>query len=371
MSGPGDWGSWTSFGFPPVGLAVYERMAIAQNQDGHLELFVVGSEGAVWHRWQAQDGSWSEWASFGQPDGVSFAVQFVSPIQVEQNDDGRLELVLVGSDGQFWHIWQVVPNANWSEWASLGSPGISSLGLNSFARNADAALEVLVSDNVTGDIWSIRQVDASGRSGWVANWSSLGSPPGQPFVPAIRSFQAVRNVNNQLEVLAIGSDGALWHDLKSASSTWQGWRSIGNPPDATGLNVIESIEKNQDGRLEAVCSDNGQNYWHTWQVFRPTGDIWSGFWDNFGQPTGGGGLQFEMRLDSDGLLEALDWGSDYRTYVIHQTAPNNGWSGWSVLSSDITISQRNAIVMSQDQRGRLEAFSHGSGDVIWHIAQVR
>jgi hypothetical protein len=177
-------------GFPPVGLADYERMAVAQNQDGHLEVFVVGSDGAVWHRWQtAPNGRiWSEWATFGQPNGVSFAVQFVSPIQVEQNDDGRLEVFLAGSDNNVWHIWQRAIN---NGWGSLGRPNVPlPLGLSSLVRNQGRELEIFIKNNDTVELWSRRQVDPSGNQGWVANWTSLGFPS-----PAIRSFSAVVNAN--------------------------------------------------------------------------------------------------------------------------------------------------------------------------------
>jgi hypothetical protein len=86
---------------------------------------------------------------------------------------------------------------------------------------------------------------------------------------------------------------------------------------------------------------------------------------------GGTRQGFDLRLDSNGLLEGLTWGNDFRTYQISQSAQNNGWTGWSVLSSDITVFKASLMVMSQNQNGRLEAFTHGSGNTIWHVAQTR
>jgi hypothetical protein len=42
---------------------------------------------------------------------------------VFQNADGRLEVFVWGTDNALWHIWQMVPNSGysgWSNWASLG-----------------------------------------------------------------------------------------------------------------------------------------------------------------------------------------------------------------------------------------------------------
>ena len=47
--------------------------------------------------------------------GVIFA-----PV-VGNNADGRLEVFVRGTDGALWHIWQTAPNNGWSGWASLGA----------------------------------------------------------------------------------------------------------------------------------------------------------------------------------------------------------------------------------------------------------
>lgn len=244
------------------------------------------------------------------------------------------------------------------------------LGLSSLVRNQGRELEIFIKNNNTGELWSIRQVDPSGNPGWVANWTSLGFPS-----PAIRSFSAIVNANHQLEVLAIGGDGAIWHNVRRFNPTrlewvWSGWSVVVGAPSGVSLSVIEAVRPNQDGRVELVCLDSNNNYWHTWQS-SPRPDQWSGFWDDFGQPPGGTRQGFDLRLDSNGLLEGLTWGNDFRTYQISQSAQNNGWTGWSVLSSDITVFKASLMVMSQNQNGRLEAFTHGSGNTIWHVAQTR
>lgn len=210
------WGVWENLGSPSVGIVGQERLAVAANLDGHLELFAVGSDGAVWHTWQtAPNGPWAGWwASFGQPSGVSFAVPSSSRIQVEQNADGRLEVFLMGNDNNMWHTWQVAPNVNWiGQWASLGRPdvNIQPVGgfLTSLVREAGGELEIFIENTDTGEVWSRWQNEPNG--GWLDGWSSL-SMPRLPFVPTIRSFSVVENTNGQREVLAIGSDGAIWHN---------------------------------------------------------------------------------------------------------------------------------------------------------------
>jgi hypothetical protein len=85
----------------------------ATNADGRLEVFVRGTDDALWHNWQtAPTNGWSGWASLG---GV-----ISSEPEVAANADGRLEVFVRGTDNALWHNWQTAPNNGWSGWASLG-----------------------------------------------------------------------------------------------------------------------------------------------------------------------------------------------------------------------------------------------------------
>ena len=146
----------------------------------------------------------TNWTSLGKP-ASNIAVS--SPHAV-QNADGRLEILLHGSNVNLWHLWQTAPNGNWSNWASLGKPPTAAIiGYPSVAQNKDGRLELLVNAN-DGALWHIWQT-VTGKS--LGSWASLGTPPGTttnmyPFV--------IANADGRLEAFTSGADGALWH-------TWQ------------------------------------------------------------------------------------------------------------------------------------------------------
>jgi hypothetical protein len=92
---------------------------LAPSVDGRLELMVVGNDGQLWALWQtAPSNGWSGWASHGQPAGVSLTG---SPT-LAPSFDGRLELMVIGNDGQLWHLWQTAISNGWSGWASHSQP---------------------------------------------------------------------------------------------------------------------------------------------------------------------------------------------------------------------------------------------------------
>jgi hypothetical protein len=85
---------------------------ITRNADGRLEVFVIGSDHALWHMWQTAPGNgWSGWASLGG---------WIDRLTTGQNADGRLEVFARGADQALWHMWQTAPSNGWSGWASLG-----------------------------------------------------------------------------------------------------------------------------------------------------------------------------------------------------------------------------------------------------------
>jgi hypothetical protein len=119
------WSDWVSHGTPSgVLFGSDSAPAIAASADGRLELFVVGDDAALWHRRQTTpNGGWSRWLSHGAPQPAGL---MGSPAVVP-SEDGRLELFVVGTDGALWHRWQTAPNAAWSPWLSHGTPPGSSL----------------------------------------------------------------------------------------------------------------------------------------------------------------------------------------------------------------------------------------------------
>src|SRR5262245_6678010 len=40
-----------------------------------------------------------------------------------QNDDGRLEAFTIGTDTNMWHAWQTSPNGGWTSFVTMPFPG--------------------------------------------------------------------------------------------------------------------------------------------------------------------------------------------------------------------------------------------------------
>jgi hypothetical protein len=212
---PAGWSPWLELGSP--GTRIRHRPAVAPNKDGRLEVFVQGDSpapgdpGTVYRTRQdptAPDG-WSPWAELESPQ-VALTGQPV----VARNKDGRLEVFMLGTDGAVWHIWQTKPNGDeWApqQWHPLEGGPFSGLAVGA---HADGRLVVFAvakpSDSASPQqanaIWQ-REHKLTG-GGWSA-WRSFTRPAGSPTVtePAL-----ALDANKQLQ---------LWLRIKRSVHLYQ------------------------------------------------------------------------------------------------------------------------------------------------------
>jgi hypothetical protein len=157
----GSWGSWKSMGKPSN--ATWPSPAAGRNKDGRMEVFVPGSYGALWHKYQGQpnSSSWGPWKIMGNPPG---GIKVLSQIDTAANKDGRLEVFTFGIRGKGpssviapWHIWQISPNNGWSKWGSLGAPPGKNFEFLTVGQNKNGRLEVFAIASDDNSLWHIHQ----------------------------------------------------------------------------------------------------------------------------------------------------------------------------------------------------------------------
>jgi hypothetical protein len=77
----------------------------ALNFESRLEVLAFGDDGALWHAWQIDvTPFWSKWESLGSPPAK---IQEADHLTIGTNQDGRLEVFVAGQDGAVWQIWQI------------------------------------------------------------------------------------------------------------------------------------------------------------------------------------------------------------------------------------------------------------------------
>ena len=236
---PASWGGWESLGgvleSPP------RVVAWAPNR---LDIFVVGTDSALWHRWW--DGlAWGGWESLG---GV-----LTTPPEVVSWGTNRLDVFALGTDHALWHRWW--DGSSWGGWESLGGVLTSSVSAVSWAPNR---LDIF-GLGVDHALWH-RWWDGSSWGGWESLGGTLTSQP-----------EVVSWDEGRLDIFAVGTDSALWHRWWDGSS-WGGWQSLGgvleSPPKAVSWSA---------NRLDIFVTGTNSAIWHRWW----DGSSWGG-WESLG-----------------------------------------------------------------------------------------
>ncbi len=227
---PDGWGSWFSLSAPPT--ALLSGLAIAKNANGTLELFSLGSNGAVWHNYQmaTPPGSgWSGWLSLGNPPDI-----ILGQVAAAANQNGSLQVFAGGSDGTVWSAWQV-GNGGWSNWSSIGGPSGVTLLETVVILNTSGNLEAF-STGSDGGVWYAAQT-GGGNGNWSA-WSALGAPSG---VTLAQPCITMNSNGGLLEIFSLGSDGNCYHDYQTSSGAgnWSGWSSLADPASTAAAAVLQ------------------------------------------------------------------------------------------------------------------------------------
>jgi hypothetical protein len=216
------WREWES-----LGGVLSSAPDVTSWADGRLDVFVRGTDSALWHKWF--DGNWSHWESLGgvlssDPSAASWA-------------NGRIDAFVRGTDNALWHKWY---DGSWSHWESLG--GILTSGPD-VCSWASGRLDVFVR-GTDGALWH-KWYDG----GW-SHWESLGGLLTSD--PA-----AVSWANGRIDVFARGTDNALWH--KWYDGSWSHWESLGgvltSGPDVSSWGM---------GRLDVFVRGTDSALWHKW-----------------------------------------------------------------------------------------------------------
>jgi hypothetical protein len=308
-------------------------MGAGMNADGRLELFVRGSDGALWHKWQTKPsgGPWSDgWISLGGSLSGGPAVVLFS--------DQRLHVFSHG-DGSLWHLQQSAPSNGWAEWESFGAPdGVALTDSPAIGWNFDQRLEIF-SRGSDGNLWHIWQTAAGGS--W-SGWAPMGATvTGSPAV--------VNNADGRLEVFVRQPDDTLHHVWATglASPWWSPWERLAGP--VYGNPVVST---NADGRVEVFFVGNNHELQHMWQV-QPNGG-WSG------TASLGGTLPVDPAVmrNQDGRLEVFQTGVDSTVYHLWQMQPNSGWSQWTTVG---LFSVEGPPSAARNGTGQLEVFGISGG----------
>ncbi|MEU9256529.1 hypothetical protein AB0D66_32630 [Streptomyces sp. NPDC048270] len=243
------------------------QQALAPTSDGGVQVLGIGSDGNIWHNLRRGDGGWQGWNVLPAADNRKPGFQAVD-VAMTAMPGGDAQIIAVARDRLAYHNVRHA-DGSWQGWASMpGSDG----GLVRAHRAAaagmpDGSTRVAVLHPDGAVRLSTRAADGSWRP-----WTGLpGLPPGNAD-PGL----AVSAVGSEAQLVAIGGDGNLWHDIVHADGSRQGWRAPpGNGTPAMPARAA-AITGTANGESQILMIGDDGNAHHTvrradgaWDPFRP------------------------------------------------------------------------------------------------------
>lgn len=302
MSPNGQWSDWKRLGDNSNQVT---EIAVGKNQDGRLEVFTVTTDRRILHAYQggAYDG-WSAFLQLGTDDDHGHG------IVVGSNQDGRLEVFAIGQrDDGIYHIWQMSPNSGWSSWLRLGltTHKAKQIAVEKFSSGRLGLFAIGLDDFVYHWVQ-----DPSGTNGWSSRYNT-GTPP-----ELAEQVLAITDASGLLELFVLGLGGAIYHRRETSGATFSPWNGF-------GANTAKYLAagRNLDGRIELITVGLDDTVRHFWQDY-PSSPAWYGG-DYLGTATNMA-KQIAVGRHADGRLKVCTIGTNNRLYHFTQTQANNGWA---------------------------------------------
>ena len=171
------------------------------------------------------------------------------------------------------------------------------------------------------------------------------------------------------QVVAIGGDGYVYHDVRQASGTWTGFRPLAgvNTPHMAARAVAITADPDGSAQVVAIGDDGGvyhevRNHDGSWTGFHPVTD------------TSGGVMQASdvaIAADPDGSAQLAVIGGD--GYVYHEVRQASGnWTGFQPVTGVNTPKMAaSAVSITADPDGSAQLVAIGNDGNVYHEIRTK
>lgn len=327
------------------------RVAVGVNQNGALQVFMVGDNHGLYTDYETSPSastSWSGWKGLGgywpTTDGIG----------VGTNASGKLQVFLVGTDG---HVYSAAQKAAddfdaWTSWGMITDNTFPSGDQMNVWSNADGHLEVFLR-GFTNSLYTAYQT--APNNGW-AGWTDIGGAWDSRDPIAVTT-----DPTGQLEVLMEGTTGKLYTAYEKAASvptSWTGWSAISS--DTFPYETPLSVFNNQSGRPQLYAVDGAGDLLTTSLV---STESWNSKIYNLQRPavdlraTGTVGVG----INASGKVQLFAEGTNGVIYSIYQVGANDytTWNPWSVLQGAVWPAG-DSIPAESNANQKIQVFNLGA-----------
>jgi hypothetical protein len=344
--------------------------------EGHVDLFVTGTDGAVWSTFFERNGGWRPWFTI-HPEIKMFPGAIVTALQPFE---GHVDLFVTGTDGAVWSTF-FEPDGGWRPWFTIRPeikmfPGATVTAFHPFEGHVD-----LFVTGTDGAVWSTFFEPDGGWRPWFTIRPDIKMFPGATVTalqPATQPF------NPHVDLFVTGTDGTVWSTFFEPDGGWRPWFPV-SPDTKMHPGAVVTIQTNDFGLIFLVAA-------------RSDGTMWSTFWGQGGswRPWAGIHTEILMHPGATATVPLITWRSSaiwsspiyvidacgsvwsavYSTTDHWWASPGvpweRYWTSWSDISSDFRLHPRSVLtVLEVGQRSddgftvHTDLFATGTDGAVW------
>jgi hypothetical protein len=318
-----DYGQW---GIRPAPADPFRvTSSIAAMRDGSTQVLAMSQDDTLWHTTLSASGTWSGWTTVAGGNGTPFVAKYAAVAAVPDGS-GSSQILAVGTDSVVYHniryangTWQgfqPLTGGNGTAWKTSTAPSITGLPDGSSQILVTATDGTLYHNTRTPTAWT--------------GWSTIAGGNGTPFVTKGATIAGTPDGSGSSQVLAVATDGTVYHNIRYANGTWQGFQPLtGGNGTAWKTSTTPSITGLPNGSSQILVTSTDGTLYHNTRT--PT--AWTG-WTTI---PGGNGTPFVAHTDSlsapadnSGTSQILASGTNDVLYR-NVRAANGTWQGFQPL----------------------------------------
>ncbi|QDY79938.1 hypothetical protein [Streptomyces qinzhouensis] len=254
-------GSWTGFaplnGYDGAPAFYGHGVAITGTPDGSSQILAVGTDGNVYHNARYSSGSWTGFAPLPGYDGAPrFAA---SSTAIAGAPDGSAQVLAVGNDGNLYHSIRL-GSGHWNAFEPLagydGAPRFAAAGI-SITTTPDGFAQVLAIGNDRNVYHNVRR--SSGH--WNGFEPINGYGGGGRMVASSVSIAGAPDGSAQ--IVAVGDDGNAYHRIRGANGSWTEFAPLAGPGGAHRFGAGDvAVTTTPDGSAQLLATGHDGNVYH-------------------------------------------------------------------------------------------------------------
>lgn len=239
------------------------QIAVAPFSDGRLDVYMIGTDNTVWHRYQDTNMTWQPSAS---PFWSQVGTVAADDLSVARLPNGTAEVAIVDH------------TANHNLWHG-NVTGTGSVTMQMIGTTANMGKRVIMAPLSTGqlDAYMVGIDNNVWHALFVAGqwqWTRIGSPF-SACGSCARPMVVTRRPDDSSEVVILDGNKNIYHDWLSSNGADHAFQLIGNTGNQANQIAVAPF---LDGRLDVYMVGLDGRAWHLWQTSLSSTSAVGGVW---------------------------------------------------------------------------------------------